>query len=160
MLKPQQLREHLARLVPGLATEPDKLLVFIKNGRIRSTGGGSLSFEYQYTLNVVLLDYAGHSDAVFVPILAWLRANQLDLLQNADRQAQGFKFEAEHLNNNSADLSIELALTERVLVKQVPGGLDVRHPDEPADPHAGIERWQLFVKDELLGEWDAHPWTT
>ena len=59
-------------------------------------------------------------------------------------------------------LSIEIDLTERVLVRPregTAGGLNVIHVPEP--PHPGNieqhEHWTLWLKDELLAEWDHDP---
>ncbi|WP_043944206.1 phage tail protein, partial [Ralstonia solanacearum] len=37
------------------------------------TGARSLSFEYQYTLTLIVTDYPDSSDTIVVPVLAWLR---------------------------------------------------------------------------------------
>ncbi|GLR13257.1 tail protein [Chitinimonas prasina] len=150
MYKPQSLRDHLSAMVPGLNTNPDKLLLFVESGKLRTTGAGSLSFQYHYTLNVVLLDFAAHADTVFVPILMWLREHQLDLLLNHDKQSDGFQFEAELLNHETADLSIKLALTERVIVKEAKGGLDVRHAQEPKLAHHDKRPWELFIRTDKV----------
>ncbi|QDQ29132.1 phage tail protein [Chitinimonas arctica] len=158
MRKPQLLRDHLARFVPSLAADPDKLLVFVEGGRIRATGARSLSFEYQYRLRLVLLDFNGNADMVIVPILAWLKDNQPDHLLNYDKQADGFQFEAELLNHDSSDLAITLALTERVLASEQPGGLAVQPVGEPPlNPHGDVMHWELFIKGAKVGEWDAQP---
>lgn len=155
MLKPTSLRDHLTRLVPALANDPDKLLVFIDDGHIRATAAkGSLAYEYRYTLNLVVTDWADHADKLVLPILLWLGTNQPEHLLNYDTQAQGFRFEADMLNNTTADISIKLALSERVAVRQAAGGLTVEHlPDQPAEfgPMAGD--WQLFVNGVLTAEW-------
>lgn len=56
MLKPQLLRQALTDNVPELQRNPDALNVFIDSGRIVSTLASSLSFEYQYRLNMVITD--------------------------------------------------------------------------------------------------------
>jgi hypothetical protein len=82
MYKPQSLRDHITRQVPALARDPDKLSLFIKDGRLASSGTQSLSFEYAYTLEITVLDYAGHPDTVFVPVLQWLKVHQRELFDN------------------------------------------------------------------------------
>ena len=37
MKKPQPLRQHLLAAIPALASDPDKLLVFVDNGSLAST---------------------------------------------------------------------------------------------------------------------------
>jgi hypothetical protein len=158
MLKPNSLRDHLSRAVPALKRDPDKLSLFVKEGKLVSTAAGQLSFEYRYTLNLVLLDYAEHADAVMVPLLAWLRNNQPEIAENAELREKALRFEVEFLNAKTVDLSIEVDLTERVLVKPREGttSFDVRHVGEPA--HVGAmpvgERWEFFLGDEPLASWD------
>lgn len=132
MNKPNSLRDHLLAAVPELHKNPDRLLVFIDNGTIRSTAAPGLSFEYSYTLNVILTDYAGHPDAVAIPLLAWLLVNQPELLTNLEKSKTAIAFEADVLDNSKVDLSLKLPLTERVIVKkQDDGSLQVSHPNEP-----------------------------
>ena len=89
MNKPNSLKTHLLAAVPELANNPDRLLVFIDNGSARSTVEAGLSFEYSYSLNVILTEFAGHPDAVFIPLLAWLMVNQHELLANQDKGKGG-----------------------------------------------------------------------
>ena len=63
MLKPASLRAALECALPELAANPDRLILYIDEGRIHSRYGDSLSFEYRYRLNLVLLDYAHHASA-------------------------------------------------------------------------------------------------
>jgi hypothetical protein len=154
MKKPASLRAALTAAVPHLKRNPDALHIFLDEGRIISTAATSLSFEYQYVLNVIVTDYSEHADTIVVPILAWLRRNQIDLLLNPDRGRDGFRFEADILNHTTLDLSIKLTLTERVGVTENEGKLTVTHFDEPPlDALEGVEHWQLFVKGELVSEW-------
>ena len=86
MLKPGSLRDHLTAAIPQLRTDPSKLSILIKSGGLSARLTTSLAFEYNYTLQVLLLDYSGHPDAVMLPILIWLRQHQPDLLDNPERQ--------------------------------------------------------------------------
>lgn len=157
MKKPGTLRAALVAALPALATDPDKLLVFIDAGSLRASYAPGLSYEYAYTLNIMLTDYAGDPDAVMVPLLMWVRVNQTELMDNIDQRQAGISFEADIIDHDSCDLSIKLSLTERVIVKQLPGGrLDITHPDEP-QPEAQLQagHWQLFLRDQLVAEWDT-----
>lgn len=131
MLKPAQLREALTRSVPLLQSSPDCLNMFIDHGRIVSTLAASLSFEYQYQLNLVITDYAGDIDLIVVPVLAWLREHQPDIMATQERRNTGFTYKADVISDTLCDISIDLQLTERVLVKQVEGALHVDHVPEP-----------------------------
>lgn len=130
MKKPESLKALLLASVPGLNDKPENLSMFIDKGRIAARLSGSLSFEYRYTVNVVVQDYAGDVDALFVPLLAWVADQQPDLLERD--QQEPFSFESEILDGDLADISIDLELTERVKVARTDEGLVVTHLDEPS----------------------------
>lgn len=152
MLKPKQLREALTNSVPLLARNPDSLNMFIDSGRIVSTLASSLSFEYQYQLNLVITDYADDIDLVMVPVLAWLRENQPDIMATEEKRRTGFTFKADVLSDTLCDLSIDLQLTERVIVKQDGDALHVNHIGEPPLPENVNRPLQLYVNGELISE--------
>lgn len=159
MNKPSALRTHLLAAVPELHKNPDRLLVFIDNGTIRSTAASGLSFEYSYTLNIILTDYAGHPDAVAIPLLAWLLVNQPELLTNLEKGKTAIAFEADVLDNSKVDLSLKLPLTERVIVKkQDDGSLQVSHPNEPElfEETFTLDGLRLETPNgEVIAQWGA-----
>jgi hypothetical protein len=159
MNKPESLRQQLLTHVPELHQNPDRLLIFIDNGTLRSTAAQGLSFEYAYTLNVILTDYGGHPDTVAIPLLAWLRQHQRELLENMDQSQQAITFEADLLDNSKVDLALKLPLTERVIVKaQDDGTLSVTHPPEPPveDHYMPTEGLIIRTRDgETLGGWST-----
>ncbi|PLR45427.1 phage tail protein [Chimaeribacter arupi] len=155
MLKPAQLREALTRSVPLLQSSPDCLHMFIDNGRIASTLAASLSFEYQYQLNLVITDYAGDIDLIVVPVLAWLRENQPDIMATKERRESGFVYRADVISDTLCDISIDLQLTERVIVKQLGEALHVDHVPEPPEPENAARPAQLYINRELVSEWQA-----
>lgn len=110
MIKPTSLRQYLLSAMPRLGHNPEQLQVFINNGKIAASLPGSLSFEYNYRLQLLLTDFAEHPNTLIVPLLAWLKLNQPDLDPNS------INFEAEILRNDLVDLSISLPLSERVIV--------------------------------------------
>ncbi len=152
MLKPQQLRQTLTDSVPELQRNPDALNVFIDSGRIVSTLASSLSFEYQYRLNMVITDYAGNIDLLIVPLLAWLRTNEPDIMASEEKRRTGFTFEADVVSDTASDISIELQLSERVIVKQADNGLHVTHVGENPLQENDARPVQLYVKGELVSE--------
>lgn len=155
MNKPNSLRAHLLSAIPELRHNPDRLLIQIDKGNIRSTAASGLSFEYSYTLNLLITDYAGHPDAVAIPLLAWLLVNQSELLTNIEKGKTAIKFEADVLDNSKVDLAIELPLTERVIVKsQGDGTLNVTHADEPQyTEQLPSTLMQAYADGALLAEW-------
>ncbi|WP_304308773.1 phage tail protein [Pseudacidovorax intermedius] len=153
MKKPQLLRDHITRACPDLATNPEKLTIFIERGNVLHTGTPALSFEYAYTLNLVVTDWADSPDVLVVPVIAWLKQHQPDLFDNPERRAKGFRFEAEVIDHQKADIAIELDLTETVAVA---GGtvdgvnrLTTRHIGEPL--LAGSEPPESVI--DLQAEW-------
>ncbi|MEW5714577.1 phage tail protein [Pseudomonas sp. SB113] len=132
MNKPESLRAHLLATVAEFKHNPDRLLIFIDNGKVRCTAAHTLSFEYSFDLQIILTEFAGHPDSVFLPILGWLSVNQSELLENLDKVKNGIQFEADILDKDKVDLSITLALTERVVVgNDDQGKTTVKHPNEP-----------------------------
>lgn len=153
MLKPASLRAALETALPELAANPDRLLIYIDQGRIDHRAGASLSFEYRYRLNVVLIDYPHHASAVMVPLLAWLSVNQPEISLNPELGEQALTFEAEILSHTSMDLALRLLLTERVIVATDPetGATHATHVGEP-----GLDdlTWSLvFVKPDSAPGW-------
>lgn len=132
MNKPDSLRNLLLEALPDLKISPERLLMFVDEGKVRCTAAASLSFEYSYNLQIILTDYAGHPDDVMVPLLGWLKVNQSELLENLDKSKEGVKFEADLLDRTKVDLSITLPLTERVIVRiGDQGNTMVEHAGEP-----------------------------
>ena len=132
MNKPDSLRAHLLATVADLKHDPDRLLIFIDNGKVRCTAAATLSFEYGFDLQIILTDFAGHPDSVMLPLLGWVSINQSELLKNLNKSADGIKFEADILDNSKVDMSITLPLTERVVVgTDAEGKTTIRHVGEP-----------------------------
>ncbi|WP_338616453.1 phage tail protein [Pigmentiphaga sp. CHJ604] len=163
MKKPASLRKHLTGAVPELKREPDKLQVFIDSGKIVSAGTKSLSFEYRFTLHLLLTDYQGSADAIMVPILAWLKIHQPELALNANEREKAFRFEVDILNHETCDIAIDLDLTERVAVTQTTGAggrvrLQAEHVAEPLPaPAYGTPGFDLYDGDDKLAEWTVAP---
>lgn len=136
MNKPQSLRHALNKSVPYVRENPDRLHLFVDNGSLVATAAASISWEYRYTLNVVVTDFTGDQNLLMAPILYWLRDNQPDALQNPDEREKLFTFEVDILGNGACDLSLNLKLTERVLAREVDGQMQVEAVPEPDEPEA------------------------
>ena len=151
MKKPIALRQHLEASVPELAKNPDKLHVIIEKGGIATRPGGPPSWEYRYTLNLIITDYTASADTLVLPILIWLSTNQPDLLADYSRNAKTIAFEAEIIDHNTVDLSLTLDLSESVIVRTVPGGHTCEHLDEPALPDlTGPTGWEMIANGETI----------
>ncbi|KQW11969.1 MULTISPECIES: phage tail protein [Pseudomonas] len=154
MNKPESLRTHLLATIGELKHNPDRLLIFIDNGKIRCTAAASLSFEYSFDLQVILTDFAGHPDSVMLPVLGWLKVNQADLLENLNKSAEGIQFEADVLDNSKVDLSLTLSLSERVIVgRDADGTTTIRHPGEPQPTAAFLDPAWIPSAQSPSSEW-------
>lgn len=155
MVKLDSLRDLLVRSVPFLAADPAKIAVFVDRGRVAARGTGSLSFEYRYTATIVVEDYAGDVDELFVPVLAWIAENAPELLDRDPREP--FSFESEILGDDLADISISVDLVEAVRVSRTSDGLRVEHLPEPPrmDAFAGVPAatslWAGVLEDVVSG---------
>ena len=127
MNKLKSLRDYLLANIPTLAQNPERLLIFADKGKIVSNSL-SLSFEYDYTVNLIVTDFAGDANMVMVSVLAWYKQNQQDKAFPCS-----IDFEAEILDHQSVDLSLKLPLTERVIVTVDTEGniTDMHRCDEP-----------------------------
>ncbi|WP_421576590.1 phage tail protein [Stenotrophomonas maltophilia] len=121
MKKPQLLRQHLVAAMPALASDPERLLVFVDDGGLVASFTAGLSFQYRYILELVLRDFSGAPEAVMVPLLQWLTRHQPDLLANPENREK-LTFEVDVLSDTLVDLAIRLPLTERVRVAQDDAG--------------------------------------
>lgn len=152
MLKPNSLRKALTDAVLVLCTNPDMLRVFIDNGNNAATLARCLSFEKRYTLNVVLTDFTDDVDLLVVPVIAWLRVNQPDIMTTDEGRTKGFVWYDDINNYSSLDVGISLLLTERTLVKEAGGALYVENiPESPPPEPRPVEMWS---NGELMSKWD------
>lgn len=140
MNKPQSLREALNSAVAYLQENPDRLHLFVDRGALVATSAASVSWEYRYTLNVIITDFTGDQNLLMAAVMYWLRTNQPDALQNPTERDQLCTFEVDILGNGACDISINLKLTERVIAEEVIGVTEVRAVPEPEEPE---EAWTV-----------------
>lgn len=155
MKKPAQLREVIEKAYPYLRNNPDRLQVFIDDGHIIATNATSLSYEYQYTLNIIITDFDKDMAIIIVPILAYLRINQNDIFENTTKRPDAIAFESDLINNNTQDLSLKIKLTERVKVEQTEKGTEITYLPEPVAANERLERLELYIKDEFIKSSDG-----
>lgn len=131
MKKLHQLRQHLVAAVPALAVDPERLLVFVNDGGLVASYTPGLSFQYRYTLELILRDFSGPPEAVMVPLLQWLTRHQPELLAGPDNREK-LTFEVDVLSDTLVDLAIKLPLTERVRVApDADGAFQLQYLPEP-----------------------------
>ena len=131
MRKPAALRAHLVAAMPDLARDADRLLVFVDAGSVVSTFAPGASFQYSYTLNLIVTDMAEDPDRLFFHLAEWIRAEQPELMANPARRDE-IRFEVDVVANDKSDVSIKLPVTERVIVtRDAQGALQFANPPEP-----------------------------
>lgn len=132
MKKPQSLRDHLTESIPFLRDNPDKLTMFIEQGRYRSTMAQGFSMESICPVKFVIQDFTGDADVVAFLLFQWLRVHQSELMVNLEKNQDAVKFEAEMIDNDKTDVMFEVELTERVIIKKKTDGSF--YFDYPAEP--------------------------
>tara|TARA_R110000851_G_scaffold333531_1_gene514906 strand:+ start:80609 stop:81109 length:501 start_codon:yes stop_codon:yes gene_type:complete len=163
MLKPAAVREIITRANPYLKRDPDKLQVFLDSGRVVARGAASLSYEYRYTLNVIVQDFPSHADQIVLPMLAYLRTQQPELFENTEMSNNLIRFDAEVISQSVIDLSLQVDLTERVIVGEQDGKLTASHVGEP--PHPDFPEQEITIElidkqtGEVMGVFVAPAWT-
>lgn len=155
MKKPNQLRAILEKSYPDFIANPDRLQLFVDNGRIIATGANSLSFEYRYTLDIIATDFPDDLAKLIVPINAYLQVNQPELFDNPQRREEAFKFEVDYNNNNTLDVAFKIQLTERVIAKQdKDNNVNLHYAPEPqwGTDYQSLEHAQVYLKNQLIFE--------
>jgi hypothetical protein len=80
--------------------------IFADEGNIDARLAASLSHEKIYTLNVIVCDFVGDPDSIFVPVAAWLRENQPDICTLDGGRKKGYRFEMDLNDGDTVDISI------------------------------------------------------
>lgn len=131
MEKPASLRAEIIKHLPELAENPDKLVMFVENGRVNAHKA-TLSHSTEFTLSVLITDFSGSQDILKTTIIHWLQTHQPDILLPGHVRSDAFTFDAEILSNGTADLLIRLRLSERTTALLDDNGqIHIDHPAEP-----------------------------
>lgn len=153
MLKPTTLQSALINALPALRDNPAMLHLWVDKGHIVATLAASLSFEKSFSLNVAVRGYSGDIDALFVPVMAWLRDNQPDIFVQDALQPARFSWTLSDNSDGTQDLLMVLLLTERTQVKEVDGALYAETLPEPPPPAFVTRPQELFINGELVSRW-------
>lgn len=155
MKKPNQLRKILEQSIPDFVKNPDRLQLYVDGGQIVATGAESFSFEYRYTLNIIVTDFSQDIASLIVPIIAYLRINQPEIFENPQRRENAFKFQVDYNNNNTADISFEIMLTERVVAKQTADEVKMHYVKEPVWDNPKVK---VYLDNENNLIFDGEKW--
>ena len=146
MLKLDTLRAAIAAALPELARSPENLRIWIERGQGRCQGTATDAFGFAFQANVLIVEMASDIAVLSHAICRWLRVNQPDLLTPG---REGFSFDADILDNGSADVLLQIQLTQNVTVAPKDGGgFTLAYLPEP-DP--------LFADDLGFGGLDPAP---
>lgn len=138
MEKPASLRAEIERALPEIAANPEKLVMFVTDGRVQAYKN-TLSHESAYTLTLVIENYSGGQDEINAVIINWLQKHQADILNPGGNTDGRYTFEADILRHDAADLLIQLQLTERTrVIPDDKGRIVIDHPKN-AD-HSDLQR--------------------
>lgn len=131
MQKPKSLRLAIENALPEIAANPEKLAMFIENGRI-SANKGTLSHTENYTLTLLITDFVSNLDVLKTSMINWLQIHQPDILGAGAVAENAFTFQADILSHDTADVLIQLRLSERVnAMIDENRQIHITHPKEP-----------------------------
>ncbi|PNU06477.1 phage tail protein [Novosphingobium guangzhouense] len=131
MRKIDTLKAAIFAALPELGTDPDRIRIWIERGTAKSTQTGTRGLAYAFQLNVLVVEMASDISILFLAVFQWMRVNQPDLMMpNAD----AIGFDAEILDNGTADVLLQLQLDQAVsAAPRADGGFDLQYQGEP-DP--------------------------
>ena len=141
MIKHGLARAAIVAAFPEFEVDPQRLNVFIDKGRAvgrASVTGVRAALEYRYTCQIVVEAFAGDIDRLMLVLVAFLRANQPDALLNHAAAAQAIGFRAEILDDGSADIAIDLPLTEVIGTDSTGAPMAIPDPAIPGDGPDGF----------------------
>lgn len=139
MNKPERFRVALLAALPELASDPQRLSIFVEKGKLVATGTERAGWQYSYQLTAILQDFAGDMDTLATVVMAWVATEQPDMLKNPAQSERGIRFECELMTSELADISIEMDLTEAVYTGS--DGETFDHPAEPSADPTGAWLW-------------------
>lgn len=163
MKKPHSLRAALTAALDArhfISQNPHRLLMAATNAVTLASGRPGSGFEYRYTLELTLLDFAGDPVEITVPLLQWIQRWQHQMLAGPEAVSQGMNMTFEMLDNDKYDVHIALQLTEAVRYASRPdGGHDVvfMNPPIPLAFESGEPLHAIYLNGELLLHCAAHP---
>ena len=157
MKKPNSLRQHLTNGLKFLQDNPDKLSVFIQEGRYRCTLATGYSMQSICPVQFFINDFSGDPDVVAFLLYQWIRENESELMTNLETNKNAVKFEARLLDNDKVDIMFEVELTERIIIKKQG---DYYKFDYPAEPQytavsAPTDCQLLDDSGEILAQWTS-----
>ncbi|WP_333882871.1 phage tail protein [Sphingobium yanoikuyae] len=129
MNKLDSLRTAISQALPELQKSPENLRLWISRGSGRCQATASDAFGFEYEANVLIVEMGSDFAVLAHAIFRWLRVNQPDLVVPPK---EGFTFDVDPLDNGTADVLLQLRLTQNVTVAgKDGGGFDMSYLAEP-----------------------------
>ncbi|MCY1672109.1 phage tail protein [Novosphingobium sp. SL115] len=129
--KIDSLRTALFSAIPELRNDKARVPVWIDRGTGQGTQTTSNSFGLAFRLNVLAMGVKTDLSFITNAVLKWLHTHQPDLLQPGK---DSFTFDADLLDNGTADVLIQLDLTQNYVVSLDNQGREHVAPQEQDDP--------------------------
>lgn len=118
MRKIDSLRDTLLAAIPEANNDPAMLPTWIDRGSVRGRQTGSGSFEMAFRLNVLAIGVRTDLSLISLAVTKWLRTNQPERLQPG---SDSFTFDADILDSDTADVLIQIDLTQNYEVSTING---------------------------------------
>lgn len=125
MQKLTEARNHL--LSSGLGIKAKDLLTFAEKGSVvayQGTESQNRNFKIEYVAHLIITDYAGDPQSLLFVMTDWINAHI------PNRTEEALKFHVDVISTKSADISIQIELSDTVAVNPVEDGTNLDHqPD-------------------------------
>lgn len=150
MRKIDSLRATLLAAIPEANNDPAMLPTWIDRGSVRGRQTRSGSFEMAFRLNVLAIGVRTDLSLISLSVTQWLRANQPERLQPG---SDSFTFDADILDNDTADVLIQIDLTQNYEVSIVDGEekVEALEQTDPVLEEASAEGLAPDIAAILLG---------
>lgn len=114
MDKLNDLRGYLLAQIPQLERNPEQLLMYIENGKIRFHKSAPQNYSHRYTmpLSIIITDWQGSVDPLVIALCQWLAVRE----PGFDPE-ETLSFECEIIAQDKIDVQFTLQISERVIVK-------------------------------------------
>lgn len=129
MNKLDSLRAAIVEALPELGRDPARLRLWIERGTAQCRNSGNFSFTFAYRVNVLVLELGADIALLSLALFRWLQVHQPDRLAP---HSDGFTFDADVLDNATADVLVQIDLTQNVIVTaREDGRFDLAYQAEP-----------------------------
>lgn len=130
MRKIDSLRATLFAAIPEFGNDYSRLPAWIDRGKVQGRQTESGSFTFAFRFNVLAVGVVTDLSLISFAILKWARTNQPELLQP---DADSFTIDADILDDTTADVLIQIELTQNYVVTTDSAGGEMIEALEQSD---------------------------